>query len=163
MIETPAICLVQDTREKRGYRELFSAYCVIDTLEVGDYSVAGLTDRVAIERKSLQDLISSFTTGRKRFDTEFRKARSLEYFAVVVEARLSDVIRGDYERSKANPSAIFESIMSWSCKYGTPFFLAESRSLAGKTTESLLQKYVRQFHQAVQEMERAARRYPKAG
>jgi len=41
--------IVQDTREQRGYSELFRSSCIIGTLPVGDYSVAGLEDRIAVE------------------------------------------------------------------------------------------------------------------
>jgi DNA excision repair protein ERCC-4 len=157
--DPPQIVLIEDTREQAVYSSLFSTPCIRDTLPVGDYSIAGLQDRIAIERKSLSDLVSSLTPGRERFEKEFQRARSLEYFAVVVEARLSDILEGRFrEFSQATPQAIFESIMSWSVRYGRPFLFCENRAIAARTMESLLMKYVWQFRKAIEALERAARK-----
>jgi DNA excision repair protein ERCC-4 len=113
MIDLSQIILIEDTREQNGYSSMFSHQCVREALPVGDYSICGLQDRIALERKSLPDLVSSLTHGRTRFEKEFQKARSLEYFGVIVEARLSDILDGRFQdRSQATPQAIFESVMS---------------------------------------------------
>lgn len=154
-ITTPDIILIQDTREQRGYQSLFRSPCVVDTLSTGDYSLVGLQDRIGIERKSLPDLVSSFTHGRERFEAEFRRARSLEFFAVVIEARLSDITSGAIN-SGAHPEAILQSILSRSVRYNRPFYFAENRELGARITEGLLLKYARSFIRTVETITRAA-------
>ena len=53
-----------DTREQRPYQYPGAQVC---TLPTGDYSVVGLKDRVAIERKTKADAYSSLGQGRARF------------------------------------------------------------------------------------------------
>ena len=152
-----------DTREQDSYGPLFRTPYVVQTLSEGDYSVCGLEDRISIERKSLSDLISSLTFHRTRFEKEFQRARSLEYFAVVVEARASDILDGRFhDFSQANPQAIFESIMSWSVRYGRPFFFCETRAIGARTVESLLRKFCRQFYKSIESIEKAARQLRSA-
>ncbi|MFH1113708.1 MAG: ERCC4 domain-containing protein [Pseudomonadota bacterium] len=160
-VESISPTLVEDTREQLGYSNLFRSACIRDGLSRGDYSVCGLQDRIAIERKSLGDLVGSFTTGRSRFEREFQRARSLDYFAVVVESSLSDLLEGRYQ-SQANPQAIFQSVMSWSVKYGRPFLFCENRRIGAQTVESLLLKYCRQFVQTAEEIRRAAAKHRTA-
>jgi hypothetical protein len=65
------------------------------TLATGDYSLPGFEDCVAIERKSLDDLIACLQgSNRERFERELQRARHYNLFAVVVEASLDDVRSG---------------------------------------------------------------------
>jgi ERCC4-type nuclease len=41
----------------------------VGTLNAGDYSLRGLEDRFALERKSISDLVGSVTTGRERLNS----------------------------------------------------------------------------------------------
>ena len=55
------------------------------TLPVGDYSLSGFEDRVAIERNALEDLISCLMgANRERFERELFRGRHYDRFAVVV-------------------------------------------------------------------------------
>jgi len=75
-----------DTREQAPFT--FQGYDVDPepaTLPVGDYSLPGFEDRVAIERKSLEDLISCLMgSNRDRFERELYRGRHYDLFAVVV-------------------------------------------------------------------------------
>ncbi|MCA1987342.1 MAG: hypothetical protein LDL27_12865, partial [Desulfovibrio sp.] len=65
--------IVVDTREQRPFRfERWPAVILEPgTLPTGDYSLPGLAHRVALERKSLDDLVSCLkSTGRERFERE---------------------------------------------------------------------------------------------
>ena len=69
--------IICDSREQNGYA--FSAYpdvmATTGTLTTGDYSLAGFTDKVAIERKELSDLIGCLTHDRDRFTRELERLR----------------------------------------------------------------------------------------
>lgn len=78
--------ILQDTREQNPL--LFKGYDVTPepaTLPVGDYSLPGFTDRAAIERKSLDDLISCLINdSRDRFERELARGRHYDLFVVMV-------------------------------------------------------------------------------
>ena len=80
-------------------------------LETGDYSLANLESQVAIERKSIDDLIACLTTERDRFERELQRGRSLDYFALVIEGSLMDLANGNY-RSEMSPKAALQSLFA---------------------------------------------------
>ena len=140
--------IVVDTREQRPYQfEKYDVEAIRHTLKTGDYSLAGYEDRVAFERKSLDDLIGCLTTGRDRFERELARAKELDFFAVVVEGAMQDVIRGKY-RSDMNPHAALQSIMAFHVRYGCQFIWAGSRANAEYTTYWMLEKFRREQESA---------------
>lgn len=97
-------------------------------LDYGDYTCklpdldgvpVVLSDEVVIERKAnLDELAGNFTADRKRFETEFIRAKSagVKVFLLVENASWSDILSGNY-RSGLNPKAFAASIMSWQSEY----------------------------------------------
>ncbi len=95
--------IIHDTREQQPYTfDGYAATVEAGTLQTGDYSLLGLHDRIALERKSLANLTGTLTTGRERFSRECERGQGLEYFGLIIEASLEDVRRHNY-RSKAAP------------------------------------------------------------
>lgn len=135
--------LIVDSREQVPLD--FTGYdCTVErgTLPTGDYSVAGLTDRVAVERKSLDDLIGCLMgDNRDRFERELARARGYDFFAVVVEASWEHLARGQY-RSRMKPHSAAQSVVAFQVRYGVPFIFAGTRKAAAYLTHSLLEKYV---------------------
>lgn len=101
----------------------------VGTLAVGDYSLAGLTDKVAVERKSLPDLVACLGRERERFERELQRGAALDAFAVVVEASWADLAGGQY-RSKIKPHAARQSALAFAGRYRLPFLFAGSRAAA---------------------------------
>lgn len=69
--------IIIDTREQRPFAFLGQNGDIETergTLSLGDYSLAGLTDRVAVERKSLADLVMCLGKERERFQRELMRA-----------------------------------------------------------------------------------------
>jgi len=130
-----------DTREQQPY-EFENAE--VGTIPVGDYSILGLEDCIAIERKELNDLISCLTTDRERFERELFKGKALDYFALVIEASLSNLVNGNY-RSEMNPESAIQSLLAFSVRYRLPIWFCESRKYAQRVTENLLCKYVKEI------------------
>lgn len=131
-----------DNREQLAYS--FHGYdCTVEatTLGTGDYSIVGFTDKIAVERKSLDDLLGCLTTGRERFEKELARARSLDRFCVLVEASFEDLAKGMY-RSAMRPHSACQSIIAWQIRYGTPFVFAGSRKAAEYYCHSFLAKYL---------------------
>ena len=78
--------IIVDSREQLSYH--FQTPSIRGTLATGDYSIAGLEDLIAIERKTLDDLIGCLCNGRERFERELYRGKSLDYFAVIIETSL---------------------------------------------------------------------------
>ncbi len=135
-----------DSREQKPYKFENSE---TGALNIGDYSICGLEDCIAIERKELNDLIGCLTTGRDRFKKELHKGKALEYFALVVEASLSDLVNGHY-RSQMGPKSAVQSLLAFSIRYRLPIFFCENREYAQRVTESLLCKYAREVEKKVE-------------
>jgi ERCC4-type nuclease len=135
-----------DSREQAPYR--FTNYDVtpeVVALPVGDYSLPGFQDRVAIERKELNDLIGCLMNGnRERFERELYKARYYDLFAVVIEAPLSAVSQGEY-RSEMRPHAALQSILTFQVRYKVAFVWAGNRAGAEYIVHGLLSKYLREI------------------
>jgi len=138
-----------DTREQQPYK--FESASEVGTIPIGDYSLCGLENHIAIERKELNELISCLTTGRERFERELYKARVLDYFALVVEASLSDLANGNY-RSQMGPKSAIQSLLAFSIRYRLPIFFCENRKYGRRITESLLCKYAREIEKKFKEI-----------
>ena len=105
-VQCPFTVLV-DTREQRPYafaslrtdaaqgRRPLAVSVVRGALSAGDYSIAGCSPgpdgrswaaQIAVERKSLKDLLSTLSQARDRFERELNRLNELGFAAVVVEA-----------------------------------------------------------------------------
>lgn len=136
--------IVIDTREQEPFvfrHERYAAETEPGTLTVGDYSLSGLTDRVAVERKSLPDLVLCLGRERERFERELARGAALDAFAVVCEASWLDLSRGEY-RSRLNPHAACQSVLAFAGRYRVPFLFAGSRSAAEYITWGFLRQYL---------------------
>jgi DNA excision repair protein ERCC-4 len=146
--------ILVDTREQAPFSfSVYEAAIEPAALPVGDYSLPGFVDRVAIERKELNDLISCLMDkNRERFERELYKARHYDLFAVVVEAALEDVRRGKY-RSEMKAHAALQSLCAFQVRYRAAIVWAGDRRGAEYMTFSLLAKYLyeieRRYKQAV--------------
>ncbi len=108
-----AFTVVVDSREQQPYR--FPG-AVVKGLPTGDYSILGLENRVAIERKSKADAYGSLGSGRARFEKELQRLSKLDYAAIVIESTLAEFLEAP-AFSQMNPSAAVNSIIAWSVKY----------------------------------------------
>lgn len=135
--------IVIDTREQCPLD--FTGYdCLVERggLPTGDYSLAGLTDRVAAERKSLDDLIACLMgDNRQRFERELARGRGYDLFAVVIEASWEQLAKGMY-RSRMKPHSAAQSVLAFQVRYGVPFIFTGSRPASAYVIYSLFEKYV---------------------
>ena len=150
------ITIIQDTREQCGYD--FAKYpnvvCEAGTLDTGDYSLPGFTDRVAIERKTIDDLVGCLSQGRERFEREMGRARNFEHFAVVIEASLPPIMAGRY-RSLMKANSVLQSIAAFSIRYRVPFLFCGDRPGGELMTYSLLSKYAYEISRRHERLTRA--------
>ena len=137
--------IIIDTREQAPF-DFLGCGADIETeraaLPIGDYSLAGMADRVAVERKSLPDLVQCLGADRERFGREFLRAAALDAFCVVVEGRWEDLTAGKY-RSRLDPGAACASVRAFMARHGIPFFFAGSRAQAETFTALYLRQWLR--------------------
>jgi len=137
------IVIVVDTREQEPYA--FDPKHVIVTrkaLPAGDYSIEGHEDSVAVERKTLEDFVSTAIRSRKRFARELRWLSEYDAACVVVEADLRDIIGGRY-RSGAHPNAVLGALLSIVIDFGVPVFFCSDRQAACRFVEGYLTRFHR--------------------
>jgi ERCC4-type nuclease len=133
----PATIII-DTREQEPYSfdsRLVAA--VRRALPAGDYSVEGLEERVAVERKSLDDFVSTVIHARQRFRDELRKLAEYRAACVVVEAGVADVLLQRY-RGQAHPNAVVGNALSIILDFGVPVFFCGSRQAACQFVQAYL-------------------------
>lgn len=134
--------VVIDSREQCPFS--FTGYdCEIveSSLSTGDYSLLHLEHQIAIERKSLSDLMGCLTSGRDRFTRELERGRGMAVFTVVVECDWADLAEGRY-RSRMEPTAAVASVLALSMRNRVPFYFCGSREQAEAVTFHLLRLYL---------------------
>jgi DNA excision repair protein ERCC-4 len=139
------ITAITDTREQRPFF-LDPMKSEPGTLQAGDYSVKGLTDLIAVERKSLPDLVGCMTNGRERFERELQRLRGYSSKVVVIESNWMALVHGSY-RSKLNSAAACHTIVSWTAKYSIPFLFLGDRQQAEDFTRYFLFSAVKRIYE----------------
>jgi DNA excision repair protein ERCC-4 len=133
MIKPDKITAVIDTREQRPLTLMLKQDTILKskpgTLYSGDYSVKGLEKHIAIERKSLDDLMGCIGRDRDRFERELLRLRGYEVKGIVVESTWQKIEAGEY-RSRVRPSAAIGSLMGW-IAMGIPVTMAGDHVRAG--------------------------------
>jgi len=106
------------------------------TLPTGDYSLRGLDHVVAVERKSLPDLLVCVGQERKRFEREVQRLLAYPVRALVVESDWQEIERGGW-RSRVTPSAVVGSLLGWIAQ-GLPVVMVGDHDRAGRYVSRLL-------------------------
>ena len=129
------VVAVIDSREQTPL-DLSPLQTIVSTLPTGDYSIAGLEDVVAIERKSLGDLLSCVGRERERFDREVQRLLAYPVRALVIEATWQDIERGDW-RGSITPTQALGSVLGWMAS-GLPVAMVGDHTRAGRYVWQLL-------------------------
>lgn len=129
------VTAIVDSREQMPL-DLSPLATTSGSLPTGDYSVRGLENHVAIERKSLPDLLGCVGRDRDRFDREVQRLLAYPTRALVVEATWSDIEAGDW-RSQLTPNHVIGSLVGWMCS-GLPVVMAGDHERAGRIVAKLL-------------------------
>jgi ERCC4-type nuclease len=133
----PATVII-DTREQEPYSfDPRLATAVRRALPAGDYSVDGLEACVAVERKTLDDFVSTVIHNRARFREELRKLTGYQAACVVVEAGLIDVLQKRY-RGDAHPNAVLGNALSLILDYRVPVFFCTTRQASCQFVQAYL-------------------------
>lgn len=133
--EPAALEVLVDSHERYAWR--FSHQQVVTTqrhLAVGDYAVEADGSVVAaVERKSLEDLVSSLLNGKLRY--ALAELSGIPRAAVVVEERYSRIFSLTYAR----PAVVADAIAECHARHpSVPIVFAETRALAQEWTYRFL-------------------------
>lgn len=140
-IRTPLPVAIVDTREQNplSFRRFKGWFTRVEhrALRVGDYSVDGMEDSCAVERKDLADLIQSFTTNRAVFINRLRRMSELPHSLLVVTASWNE-IKSEYPYRAANPNRIAQSLIAVLAGLRVPFICTETHELGEEIVASYL-------------------------
>ncbi len=135
----PTRKIIIDTREQLPY-EFDGAPSVVRHLRTGDYSLEGLEDRVAVERKSKEDAYGCVGSGRRRFIRCLKRLAALDRAIVVIEADLAD-FASPPAYTRINAASAVGSYISWMVQWGVPVVFAGTREFAERVTVRFLEAY----------------------
>lgn len=140
MLKPEQITAIIDTREQHPLELRLHTGEMLKSqrtgLVTGDYSVLGLENEIAIERKSLADLYGCVAKERERFEKELKRMLAHPVRAVVVESSWQNIELGA-SHTKVSPQSAVGSILKW-VSWGIPFIMAGDRIRAGQYVARLL-------------------------
>ncbi len=141
-LRTPLPVAVVDTREQIPLclRRFIGWFAGIEmrALALGDYSVAGMEDSCAVERKDLSDLVCSFTQNRTTFISRLRRMSELPHSLLVITAPLSQV-KSPYPYSRSSsPNQVMQSLIALLAGLRLPFVCTETHELGEEIVASYL-------------------------
>lgn len=97
MPKAPPYTVIKDTREQNGYYFPTNIFCdgVIDRkLDTGDYSIAGLEDKLCIERKGcIEELAINLGQKKYPFMAEIERMKKFEHKFIILEFSLDDLLK----------------------------------------------------------------------
>lgn len=105
----PRPTIIVDQQEKLPLTRYFDPELVqVESahLETGDYSLAGATHLLAIERKGLADLLGCVTADRERFMDQCRRLRNYPTRFLVIEATREAIEAEVYSRNVRSSSVV---------------------------------------------------------
>lgn len=144
-IDVPkGLVFLADTNEFAGDHQGYPLEPRIERkLLVGDYSVLtpgglSLEAEVVVERKSLVNILGdTVSESRERFERCLARLAEVRYRALVIEADWKD-LRGSFEHTKVNPTAVRGSLIAWSIRYGVAVWMAGDRREGMELTKRIL-------------------------
>ena len=114
-------------------------------LKTGDYTIEGLEDLVAIERKSLEDLFGTLGQRREQFEAEHQRMAEIlaagGEVVVVIESDWRTILLEPPEDSRLNPKTVHRTWLHWRRRYGVEWITASDRQLAQVTTFRILERF----------------------
>ena len=144
------ITAIIDTRERQPWA-LTPLKTERGTLATGDYSVVGLERQIALERKSLGDLLGCIGGARKRFEEEIERLQAFPVRCVIVECSYQEFEAGAWMagiggiKSRVSPAAAMGSVLGWIAS-GIPFLFCPTVESASSAAARLMFIAARRRH-----------------
>lgn len=141
--------IIIDTREQLPYSFPSSWPTVRQSLTTGDYSLLGFEDCVALERKSLDDLLGCIFTDR--FEAELKRGAAIAHGYLIIEAnlyRLRNHRRCKGEKATIKPQSVLGKLQAYAVRYGWHVLWLDSREEAEAYAVGLLGKLYKHLAEA---------------
>jgi ERCC4-type nuclease len=146
--QIPKPVVLIDTRERAPFNfRRFANWIAGESrqkLDAGDYSILGMENVLALERKSLSDLITTLIQQRSRFFKMCEKLAQYRWRALLVEASYED-IKSPYDEeftTMAHPNAVSGTLDALEAKFSIPvIYTSQYRPLAEEKAASWLSKH----------------------
>jgi DNA excision repair protein ERCC-4 len=132
-----------DSREQAPLRFSNRVGVEVVTLPVGDYSLRGATELVAIERKRLGELATCCGVERDRFLEQIERQRAYPVRALVIECD-ADGILGHAYRSEIHPLSVLGTLIKFSSDWQIPVWFAGDARNAALIVERMLCRVAKQ-------------------
>jgi ERCC4-type nuclease len=146
----PKPVVLVDTRE----REPFALYANHPNwirgerrvaLKTGDYTVEGMESLLALERKSLTDIVACTVAHRRRFLANCERLATFRWKAILIEASYEDIKSRPDEfdiPSEVHPNAVCGTLDAIEAKFSIPIiYTSTHRKLATERAASWLSKH----------------------
>jgi len=136
--------VIIDTREQAPL--LFTRLPAIRAgLLTGDYSIRGLENLFAIERKSIPDLVSCCcASNRERFENELHRLRGYRFKRLLIVGTVKEITEGAY-RSQIKPSCVLGSLAAWEVRYDVPVEWQPTPEAAARRVEGWAWYFAREI------------------
>ena len=122
------------------------------TLVTGDYSVAGLENLFAVERKSISDLVGCCVgQNRERFERELHRLRGFRFKRLLIVGTEDEILKGDY-RSNIKPQAVIGTLRAFEVRYDVPIVFCDTAQTAAARIESWAYWFAREMVQVVNDL-----------
>jgi len=132
---------------------------VTGSLYSGDYSIRGLEDSFAIERKSIDDLANCcLGSNRERFEHELHRLRGYRFKRLLVVGSREDIAAGHYH-SRIAPKAVLATLGAFEVRY-LPVVFAETPEAAAREIERYAFWFAREVVESANDLLRGCRSQP---
>ncbi len=146
--QIPKPTVLVDTREKLPFDFLnhpnWIEKAIWHHLDAGDYSIEGMEHLLALERKSLTDLITTLMQNRVTFFNSCERLTKYRWRALLIEASYEDIksVYGEDLYTLAHPNAVSGSLDAVEAKFNIPvIYTSRYRPLAEEKAASWLSKH----------------------
>lgn len=147
MINNDNFTVIIDTREQQPWT--FSEYVVANKkLDTGDYSIEGLQEIFAIERKkSINEIANNIV--EPRFKDVINRMGQLKYSFFLLEFGMTDVLnypigsnlpKRMWDKVRITPAFIMKNILDWQLQYNIKVLFCNNASNAEKVAEYIMKK-----------------------
>ena len=129
LVYTPPFQIVADQREKKIWdfagitrrikkRDVpVEINVVLKHLKTGDYSIEGMEDVIAIERKSVRDLVQTVSQHRERFKRELERLSELKHGIVLIEGDWRAALLECRDKTSFSPKALDSLMIRWQLSF----------------------------------------------
>lgn len=139
--------IIVDTREQRPWN--FAHRATSKTkLDTGDYSIVGMENIIAIERKqSVNEIATNIV--ETRFINVLKRLSSIKYRFILLEFGLDDILRYPigsnmpkhlWDKSRIKPQFIMKHVLEWQMKYNIHVLFCGDADNAQKTAEFIFDR-----------------------